>query len=127
MKVPVLVAMVLASAITALASPQQVYSEKTEGITLPVLLRATQPQYTQEARDHHAEGTVTLDCDVLADGSVGAVMVTADSLAESYGLEQKAIEAVSQWTFRPGTKDAHAVAVRVSVDVKFTLARGGPQ
>jgi periplasmic protein TonB len=37
------------------------------------------------------------------------------------GLDQKAIEAVSQWRFRPGQKDGMPVRVMGSVEVNFRL------
>ena len=37
------------------------------------------------------------------------------------GLDQKAIDAVSQWRFKPGMKDGKAVVVRVQVKMNYTL------
>jgi hypothetical protein len=37
------------------------------------------------------------------------------------GLDQRAIEAVRQWHFRPGTKDGKPVRVAATVDVNFQL------
>jgi TonB family protein len=39
------------------------------------------------------------------------------------GLDQKAIEAVSQWKFKPGTKDGVAVTVRAQIQVNFRLIK----
>jgi TonB family protein len=39
----------------------------------------------------------------------------------SPGLDQKAMEALSQWTFQPGTKDGKAVPVWATVEVNFRL------
>jgi outer membrane biosynthesis protein TonB len=36
-------------------------------------------------------------------------------------LDEKAIEAVRQWRFRPGLKDGEPVAVVVNVEVNFRL------
>jgi len=36
-------------------------------------------------------------------------------------LDQQAVEAMRQWTFKPGTKDGKPVAVRVDVQMTFTL------
>jgi TonB family protein len=57
---------------------------------------------------------------VLADGNVGDVTV-ARSLDTTYGLDQQAVNAAKQWTFKPGTKDGKPVAVRVNIELKFTL------
>jgi TonB family protein len=37
------------------------------------------------------------------------------------GLDQKAIEAVEKWRFKPGMKDGKAVPVIASVEVNFRL------
>jgi outer membrane biosynthesis protein TonB len=37
------------------------------------------------------------------------------------GLDQKAVETVSQWRFAPGTKDGESVAVELTVETAFHL------
>jgi periplasmic protein TonB len=37
------------------------------------------------------------------------------------GLDQKAIEAVQKWRFRPGLKDGKAVPVFANIEVNFRL------
>jgi len=37
------------------------------------------------------------------------------------GLDEKAIEAVQKWRFRPATKDGQPVSVSAIVDVGFRL------
>jgi TonB family protein len=39
-----------------------------------------------------------------------------------HGLDDAAVEAARQWTFKPGTKDGKAVDVEVTLSFKFTLA-----
>ena len=57
---------------------------------------------------------------VLPDGTVGEVTVLR-SLDTVSGLDAQAILAVKQWVFNPGMKDGVAVAVRVTVEMTFTL------
>ena len=37
------------------------------------------------------------------------------------GLDEKAIEAVKQWKFKPGTKDGKPAATQVQVEMSFRL------
>jgi periplasmic protein TonB len=100
-------------------SAQQVFTSQDD-VMLPVPVRSVKPGYTPAAMDAHIEGTVRLDVVVLADGKVGDVRVT-QSLDTEYGLDTQAIEATKQWLFKPGTKDGKPVAVRVAMEMTFTL------
>lgn len=91
-----------------------------DGVTLPTPVRQVKAGYTAAAMDAHIEGTVSMDAVVLADGKVGEVTVT-QSLDKEYGLDTQAVEAIKQWLFKPGTKDGKAVAVRVAIQITFTL------
>ena len=117
-----LVSALIVSTVTLSASGV-VYSEKSAGVILPVLVERTRVRYTQEAWDRRIEGSVMLDCDVMPDGTVGAVLVTGTTMNPTYGLDEQAIKSVSEWKFRPGMMDGKPVAVRVSIQTKFTLAR----
>ena len=57
---------------------------------------------------------------MLENGVVGDVEIV-ESLDKVYGLDDQAIKAIRQWTFEPGTKDGKPVAVRVEVEMTFTL------
>lgn len=108
------------AALSLVAAAQPTVYEPGNGVTLPKLVKQVRPEYTQEAKDAHIEGTVGLSTVVLADGSVGEVKVTR-SLDTTYGLDDQAVKAMKAWTFEPGTKDGKAVAVRVAVNLTFTL------
>jgi protein TonB len=91
-----------------------------DGVSLPSVTKQVRAQYTQEAMQNRIEGTVGLSVVVLANGTVGEVNVT-ESLDSIYGLDAEAVKAMRQWEFKPGTKDGKAVAVRVTVKMKFSL------
>jgi TonB family protein len=86
--------------------------------TAPVLIRKTEPEYTEEARAAHFQGTVTLSARVNTDG-VPEDMRVVRSLG--MGLDEKAIDAVKQWRFRPATEDGQPVASMSTIEVNFRL------
>jgi len=98
---------------------QEVY-KPGNGVSLPTVVTQVQPQYTPEAMAQRVEGVVGLSVVVLSDGNVGDVTVT-ESLDKVLGLDQQAVKAMKQWTFKPGLKDGRPVAVSVDVRMKFTL------
>jgi periplasmic protein TonB len=114
--------LVVVAAVVAVLSPvraQEVFSPGN-GVTLPTVVREVRPDYTEAAKAEHLEGKVLLGVVVRADGTVGDVTVD-ESLDKVYGLDDEAVKAATQWTFKPGTKDGMAVAVRVHIEMRFTL------
>ena len=97
-----------------------VFEAGLPGVVSPQVLVEQRPEYTLEAMRAKVQGPVLLEATVLPDGSVGAVKVVR-SLEPSFGLEQKAIEAVRAWKFRPGSYHGKPVAVRVLVELSFRL------
>ena len=115
-------ALTIVAAITTVAAQDaapQVYAPGN-GVSLPMVVKEVRPAYTEAAKDARIEGTVVLECVVLADGTVGDVTV-ARSLDSVLGLDQEAVKATKQWQFKPGMKDGKPVAVRVSLELTFTL------
>lgn len=90
------------------------------GVSLPQVVKQVKAEYTEEAKQNRIEGKVGLDVVVLADGTIGDVKV-AQSLDTVYGLDANAVKAMKQWQFKPGTKDGKPVAVRVAVDIAYSL------
>jgi TonB family protein len=103
------------------ATAERIYEPNEPGVTLPVLLSERKPQYTAEAMRARIQGLVKLAAVVRPDGAVGDVWVV-QSLDRVYGLDDEAMKALRQWRFTPGTKDGHPVAVRVELEMQFTLA-----
>jgi TonB family protein len=97
-----------------------VYEAGTIGISLPTVIREVRPSYTSEAIANRIQGSVLLTAVVLPDGTVGEVMVVR-SLDTTFGLDAQAVLAVKQWLFNPAMKDGVAVAVRVTIEMTFTL------
>ena len=100
-----------------LAAQDQVY-KIGQGVQSPRLIKEVKPNYTKAAMDRKVEGSVELDAVILKDGTVGDVSVTK-SLDND--LDQEAIKATKQWTFKPGTKDGDPVNVQVNIELTFKL------
>jgi TonB family protein len=88
------------------------------GVTPPMLQHKVEPQYSEEARLAKLDGTVVLYVEVGPDGMAHNVHVMRSL---GLGLDQKAIDAVSQWQFQPGTKNGVPVTVQSTVEVNFRL------
>lgn len=92
------------------------------GVVAPVLIAEVKPNYTVEAMRAKLQGTVLLEAVVLADGTIDARRIRIlRSLDRSFGLDEQAVRAVKQWRFRPGTYQGRPAAVRVAVELTFTL------
>jgi TonB family protein len=103
------------------APAAQVY-KPGNGVTLPQVVREMKPKYTAAAMQAKIEGTVWLECVIGADGNVADVEVTR-SLDTEYGLDDEAVAAARQWQFKPGQKDGEPVAVRITIEMTFTLKK----
>jgi len=88
------------------------------GVTAPVVLYKKEPEYSEEARKAKYQGTVVLYIEVDPSGrAVNPRVVRSLGL----GLDEKALEAVKQWKFKPGYKDGKPVTVAAQVEVNFRL------
>ena len=88
------------------------------GVSSPSILHKVEPEYSEEARKAKWQGTVELSVIVDQSGHPRDIKV-AQSLG--LGLDQKAIEAVEKWLFKPGMKDGKPVAVFATIQVTFHL------
>ena len=86
------------------------------GVSEPVLLLKVEPEYTETARRARLQGTVVLKVLVGPDGVAQTVTVERPL---GMGLDEKAIEAVKKWRFRPGMKDGKPVPVQATIEVNF--------
>ncbi|HXE12064.1 MAG TPA: M56 family metallopeptidase [Bryobacteraceae bacterium] len=87
-------------------------------VTAPTVLHKVEPQYTKAAAKKKIMGMTLLSLVIDADGQPQDIRVLRSL---DPGLDQKAIEAVRQWTFEPGTKDGQPVAVKATIEVNFKL------
>ena len=100
-----------------------VYESKPgNGVVLPAVVREVKPKYTAAAMEQKIQGSVWLSIVVGANGDVTDATVSK-SLDKEFGLDDAALEASRQWKFRPATKDGQPVAVRVTLELTFTLKK----
>ena len=88
------------------------------GVSPPSVLHKVEPEYSEEARKAKWQGTVVLQL-VVDDKGRPQNLKVMRSLG--LGLDQKAIEAVEKWTFKPGMKDGKPVPVIATIEVNFRL------
>ena len=84
----------------------------------PRVIKEVKPQYPAAVRAEGVEGIVRLECLVREDGTVGEARVIAPLHPE---LDREALRSVTEWRFQPGTKDGKPVAVRVEIEMSFSL------
>ena len=88
------------------------------GVSAPQVLVKVDPEYSEQARKAKYQGTVVLNLVVQRDGTVRDIRVLQPL---GLGLDEKAIEAVRQWRFKPGLRNGQAVDVAAIIEVTFRL------
>ncbi|MGA3018895.1 MAG: TonB family protein [Bryobacteraceae bacterium] len=88
------------------------------GVAAPVLVSKVEPEYSEEARVAKIQGTVVLTVVIGVDGHAADI-----TLARSigFGLDEKALDAVMQWQFKPGTQNGLPVPVTAQIEINFRL------
>lgn len=98
--------------------PSGIFPAGRKGVTVPQVIYNPEPSFSDEARKAKAQGMVLLLLVVGKDGHTYDIRV-GQSLG--MGLDEKAIEAVSHWRFRPATFNGQPVATQIAVQVDFHL------
>lgn len=88
------------------------------GVEPPSIRHEVKPDYTEDARRRNIRGDVLMEIVVKRDGTVSDVHVLRGL---GYGLDERAVEAVKQWTFNPATRKGVPVDVLVEVAMEFRL------
>lgn len=85
-------------------------------VKAPQVIHSVNPQFTDQSRENHVSGTVLIGLIVDEDGNPQEVQVKKGIEKD---LDQNAVDAVKQWRFKPGSKDAKPVRVRISIAIQF--------
>ena len=88
------------------------------GVTKPKIISRVEPDYSEEGRRNKWQGVILLRVVIGADGKAQDISVVR---SPGMGLDEKAMEALRQWRFEPGTKDGQPVPVEVLFEVSFRL------
>lgn len=81
-----------------------------------VVLRMSEPKYTDKARKKKITGVVPLQVEFLSDGTVGKVEILGRL---GFGLDQAAADAARQVTFLPAVKDRKFVRDSKPMQMSF--------
>lgn len=84
----------------------------------PQLVYSVEPEFSDEARRAKYQGVVALNVVVNAQGRAVDITVVRHL---GMGLDQKAIDAVRQYRFRPAIMNGKAVPVYMTIEVDFHL------
>ena len=88
------------------------------GVSAPVVLFAPEPEFSEEARKAKVAGNVLVYLQVDPQGRPQHVRVLRGI---GMGLDQKAIEAVRNYKFKPAMENGHPVTVEMNVEVNFQI------
>jgi len=88
------------------------------GVSVPVPTVKVEPSFSEEACRARYQGAVTLQVVISAEGTPTDIRVVKKL---GLGLDEKAIEAMQKWRFKPGLKDGVPVPVIATVVMTFHL------
>lgn len=88
------------------------------GVSAPVLIYSVEPEFSEEARKAKVAGNVLVNLWVGTDGLPTHVHVIR---GVGMGLDEKAVEAVKQYKFRPAMENGKPVLVELNVEVNFQI------
>jgi TonB family protein len=88
------------------------------GVSAPQVIYSVDPEFSDEARRAKYQGICVVSVIVDAQGSPQRVHVIRPL---GMGLDEKAVEAVKQYKFKPAYYQGHPVAVEVNIEVNFRI------
>jgi TonB family protein len=98
--------------------PNHVYKADAEGVTHALVLFQVEPEYTEQARKAKVNGVVLVQFVIDERGKPQNIQVTQGI---GMGLDQKAVQAIRKWKFKPAEKDGKPVATIAHAQVNFRL------
>lgn len=99
-------------------SGEGIYVPGLDGVSQPVPIFTPEAEFSDEARRHKQQGACTISVVIDAQGKPQNPRVVQSI---GLGLDEKALQAVMRYRFKPAKKDGRPVAVRIAVVVDFRL------
>jgi len=99
-------------------SDERVYSVKEGEVSSPQAIYSPEPEFAEEARIAKFQGTATVSAVVDPSGAAKDIQIVSPL---GLGLDERAVEAIRTWKFKPGMKDGEPVPVQIAVEVSFYL------
>jgi TonB family protein len=103
-----------------------VFGQEDDGIYLigkdvkpPQVISKKEPEFTNEARSAHVQGSVLFSIVIDTDGKPTDITLISPL---GFGLDEQAQRAIETWRFKPAQKDGRPVKVRANVEVNFRFA-----
>ena len=91
-----------------------------DSVKAPVLVQSVAAEFTDEARRGKRGGGCIVSFVVDKDGKPQDVRIVEKL---GYGLDQKAVEAVKRYQFKPAIKDGKPIPVTLTTEVEFRISR----
>ena len=88
------------------------------GVLAPTVLHTENPSYSEAAKKEKISGNVLVGLVVDQQGEPTHVRVVRGI---GYGLDEKAVEAVKGYKFKPAMEDGKPVAVAMNIQVNFQV------
>ncbi len=104
-----------------LRPPDGIFKPGIGGVGYPSCLVCPSPSYSEKALKKKVEGIVVLEVIITPEGRATDITVKKSM---GNGLDEKAIEAVRKWMFKPVTgPDGKPVPIRINIEVTFRMLK----
>jgi len=88
------------------------------GVAAPEVIHSVEPEFTEDARRANFQGSVSIKLIVDSQGNPQNVQLVRHL---GMGLDEKAVEAVRQYKFKPAMYQGHPVSVQIVIEMRFHL------
>jgi len=95
-------------------------SYTTGGAVPPLLIHKIEPEYTDAGRAAKLQGSVLLRVEIEPNGKISPERISVVR-SLGMGLDEKAIEAVKQWRFKPANCEGRTIPMEATLEVNFRL------